>query len=158
MDNGREYSDVKLRPSRVAHGLWALLVYDEEEPVRAVERILLDQGLSTRRVRNCSAARAVLREAAPPVLVLTDVSLPDGNWADVLKATCAASPGPPVIVVSRLVDMKLYLDVLESGAYDFVVPPLTAAGLVYIVRGAMLKGSRRQPQSEANRWSRESVN
>jgi FixJ family two-component response regulator len=49
-------------------------------------------------------------------------------------------------VVARLVDMKLYLDVLESGAYDFVVPPLTSAGLAHVVRGAMLKGSRRQPQ------------
>jgi hypothetical protein len=76
MDNGREYSDVNLRPTRVADGLWALLVYDEAEPVRAVERTLVAQGISTRRVRNCFAARAVLREAASPALVLTDVSPP----------------------------------------------------------------------------------
>ena len=147
MDSGSEYYDVNLRLTPRADGLWALLVYDEEEPVRAVERILLDQGMSTRRVRNCSAADAALREAASPVLVLTDTSLPDGSWADVLKAACAVPPRPPVIVVSRLVDIQLYVDVLESGAYDFVVPPLNSAGLVHIVRGAILKGSPQQPQS-----------
>ena len=121
--------------------LWTLLVYDEEEPVRHVERMLLGQGMRTRRVRNYSGARTALEEAVPPALVLTDTSFPDGTWADVLKTARAATTGAPVIVVSGLVDMKLYLDVLERGAYDFVVPPLTSAELAHIVRAAILKGS-----------------
>jgi DNA-binding NtrC family response regulator len=105
MGSGSEYYDVSFRPTRMANSLWALLVYDEEEPVRAVEQILLDQGISTRRVRNCSEAGAALREPAPPLLVLTDTSLPDGGWADVVKAAGAGATGTPVIVVSRLVDI-----------------------------------------------------
>jgi len=121
--------------------LWALLVYDEEEPIRHVERMFLDQGMRTRRVRNYSEASAALEEPVQPALVLTDTSFPDGTWADVLKAARAAPTGAPVIVVSGLVDMKLYLDVLERGAYDFVVPPLTSAELAHIIRAAILKGS-----------------
>lgn len=119
--------------------IWALLVYDAEEPVRAAERILLDHGMVARRVRSCSAAHALLQESILPAVVLTDTSLPDGGWADVLKAACAARPSPPVIVVSRLVDIRLYLDALESGAYDFVVPPLTQADWAHIISGALLK-------------------
>jgi len=124
-----------------ADRLWALLVYDAEEPLKAVEQILRDQGISTRRVRRCSEAIAALGDSDPPKLVVTDTSLPDGGWSDVLKATCARPSYPPLIVVSRLADIRLYLDVIESGAYDFVVPPLASADLAYIVNGALMKSS-----------------
>jgi DNA-binding NtrC family response regulator len=112
-------------PTTVADRLWVLFVSDAEEPLRAVERILLDRRMSTRRVRNCSEAIAVLQDSNPPALVMTDTCLPDGGWADVLEATCDCPQCPPLIVVSRLSDIGLYLDVMESGAYDFLVPPLT---------------------------------
>jgi DNA-binding NtrC family response regulator len=140
MDNETGYFDVNLKVVPMPDELWVLLVYYEEDPVRGMERILLDQGMSTRRVCNCSEAKAVLRESAPPVLALTDTSLPDATWADVLEAASTAPTTAPVIVVSRIVDIELYLDVLKSGAYDFVVPPLDPADLAHIVRGALLKG------------------
>ena len=145
MENVSGYFDVSSNVVRMREELWVLLVSHEEDPVRGVERSLLDQGMSTRRVRNCSEASAVLRGSAPPVLVLTDASLPDGTWADVLEAASTAPTTAPVIVVSRLVDIELYLDCLERGAYDFVVPPLRSADLAHIVGGAMLKGSHRAP-------------
>jgi DNA-binding NtrC family response regulator len=132
-----------LRPTPLVERLWALFVYDQEEPVRSVEQTLLDQGISTVRVRNCCEALAVLRDSNSPALVLTDTFLPDGGWADVLKAVCASASYPPLIVVSRLADISLYLDVMESGACDFVVPPLASADLVHVVTGALLK---RAPQ------------
>jgi DNA-binding NtrC family response regulator len=124
-----------------ADRLWALLVYDAEEPLKAVEQILRDQGMGTRRVRRCSEAIAALGDSDPPKLVVTDTSLPDGGWSAVLKATCARPSYPPLIMVSRLADIRLYLDVIESGAYDFVVPPLASADLAYIVNGALMKSS-----------------
>jgi DNA-binding NtrC family response regulator len=130
-----------LRPTPLADRLWALLIYDVEQPLRAVEQTLLDQRMSRLRARNCSEAVAILRDSHPPALVLTDTSLPDGGWADVLEATRACASYTPLIVVSRLLDVRLCLDVIESGAYEFVVPPLASADLAYIVRGALLKNS-----------------
>ena len=77
--------------------------------------------------------------------MLAGTSLPDGTRADVLEAASTAPTTSPVIVVSALVDIKLYLDVLESGAYDFVVPPLSSDDLTHIVGPAMAKGSHRSP-------------
>jgi DNA-binding NtrC family response regulator len=130
-----------LRSTLFADRLWALLVYDAQEPLKAVEQILLDQGMSTRRVRCCSEAIATLGDSDPPKLVVSDTFLPDGGWSDVLKATCARPSHPPLMVVSRLADIRLCLDVIESGAYDFVVPPLASVDLAYIVNGALLKSS-----------------
>ncbi len=145
MDNANEFYDANLRPIPVAGGLWALLVCHEEKPLQGLQRILLDLGMTTRRVRNYSASRAALQNPPRPALVLTDTSLPDGSWADVIEVTRAVAPSPPVIVVSRLVDIKLYLDVMESGAYDFVVPPLTSADVAYLVSGALLRSSFHSP-------------
>ncbi len=65
--------------------------------------------------------------------MLTDTSFSDGTWLDVLVAAKAAPSRIPLIVVSRLDDIRLYLDVLEKGAHDFVAPPITAGELDYIV-------------------------
>ena len=141
-----------LRPTPLANRLWALLVYDEEEPLRSVEQGLLDQRISTVRVRNCSEAIGALRDSDPPAIVLTDTSLADGDWARVLEATCACPSHPPLIVVSRLLDVRLYLDVMESGAYDFVVPPVAPADLAYIVSSALLKSSLNSPGKLQRTW------
>ena len=52
----------------------------------------------------------------------------------------AASAALPVIVVSRVVDIDLYLTTLESGASDFIVPPFSAADLAYLLDTAIRKG------------------
>jgi DNA-binding NtrC family response regulator len=151
MDNEGAYSGVDLRLGLTRDGLWALLVYDQEEPVQALQRILLAWGIRTRHIRNCAGATAALREAHVPTLVLTDAFLPDGTWAEVLNAAGTVRPSPPVIVVSRVVNIPLYLDVLACGAYDFVVPPFAQADLAYIIRGAMLKGGGDSQTLKANR-------
>jgi two-component system, OmpR family, response regulator len=140
-----------------ADRLWALLVYDAEEPLKAVEQILRDQGMGTRRVRRCSEAIAALGDSDPPKLVVTDTSLPDGGWSAVLKATCARPSYPPLIMVSRLADIRLYLDVMEGGAYDFVVPPLASAEVAYVVNGALLKGSHQGPANPQKDFGPSSV-
>ena len=119
--------------------LWALLVYDRQEPVARVEHMLRDQGISTRRVRGFSEASAALEEPLQPSVVLTDTTLADGTWFDVLRASKAGPTEVPVIVVSALVNMRLYLDVLDRGAHDFIVPPLTSPELAHVIKGAILK-------------------
>jgi DNA-binding response OmpR family regulator len=122
--------------------LWALVVYSEEEPVAQMERMLIDLGISTQRAHTHFDADAMLRMSLRPSFVVTDASLPDGTWLDVLYAARADPIKVPVIVVSRLVDMQLYLDALDSGAHDFVVPPFTIAELTFIIRTAIREDSR----------------
>ncbi len=148
MENGSAYDARGHQAQPPADGLWVLTVHNDEEPVRTVELALLDLRMRTLRVRNCFEASAALRDSAPPALVVTDISHPDGSWADVLRATRIHPPCAPVIVVSRRFDIKLCLDVMETGAYDFLVPPLASADLAFVVSGALLKGSHYRPQSQ----------
>jgi FixJ family two-component response regulator len=42
-----------------------------------------------------------------------------------------------VIVVARVVDTRFYVEAIEAGAFDFIVPPFNAADLAYVVRCAV---------------------
>lgn len=129
----------------MASDRWALLVYEEDEPLGSVEGILLSQGWRTRHSRNCSEARTALPQSAPPAVVLTDTAFSDGSWLDILAIANAAPSCIPVIVVSRLNDVRLYLDILENGARDFIAPPITAGDLDYIITTVTVQGPHASP-------------
>jgi len=42
-----------------------------------------------------------------------------------------------VIVVARVVDTGLFLETIETGAFDFIAPPFVATDLEYVVRSAL---------------------
>lgn len=132
-DNSFASINAELMPEELS----VLLVYDQDEPVCGVERIIQSYQIRFQRARNCFEAREVLRGSAAPRLVVTDRALPDGDWTDILHAANAARVSTPVIVASRVPDIKLYLDVLDSGAHDFVVPPFSSSDLAYIIRTAI---------------------
>jgi FixJ family two-component response regulator len=50
----------------------------------------------------------------------------------------------PVIVVSPFVDVDLYLDSMESGASDFIVPPFLCTDVAYVVMTAISDGLPRR--------------
>lgn len=137
----REQPNVETHHQVMTNELRALLVSDLDETVQLTEAMLLAEGIKTRLVRKAADVRAVLLEPDLPSLVFTGVSLADGTWADVLSAAKAAPRPVPVIVVSRDVDIRLYLDALESGAHDFLVPRGSSSDLAHIIRMAIASSS-----------------
>ena len=79
----------------------------------------------------------MLRETDPPHLIFMEGLLPDGTWADVVKLALGVLKPVKVIVVSRLIDVKLYVETMTRGAFDFIVPPLTRDELAHVVACAV---------------------
>jgi DNA-binding NtrC family response regulator len=79
----------------------------------------------------------LLREADPPHLVFTEALLPDGTWAGVVKLALEALKPVKVIVVSRLIDVGLYVQTMGGGAFDFIVPPITSDELAHVLECAV---------------------
>jgi DNA-binding NtrC family response regulator len=104
-----------------------------------VEQGLHSQGLETQDAHYCSEVSAALEGPGTPEVVFTSATLADGTWADVLKLAGTDPTGVPVIVVSRLDDIDLYLDTMESGAFDFIVLPVPPEGLAHVVKTAIWK-------------------
>ena len=114
----------------------ALLVHDQAEHMQALATTLRDQGVRVYHVRTWQAAAHELQRADPPHLVFTDSVLRDGDWTDIVLLAGSASQPVNVIVVTRVMDTKLYLEALEGGAFDFIVPPFASLDLAHVVRCA----------------------
>lgn len=119
----------------------ALLVSEGAEPFEKLELALVSQGVTTYRARRSKEVQEWLERPGCPQMIFTDITLPDGTWADVLRL--AAQHVVPVILVSRFVDSGLYINSLEHGVFDFVVPPFMGADLAHIVRCAVGHSHRR---------------
>lgn len=85
--------------------------------------------------RCLSDARNMLNEAHIGV-VLTDCDLPDGGWKDVLRELSRRKPAPPLIVVSRLADERLWAEVLNLCGYDVLATPFRPDEVLWSISSA----------------------
>ncbi len=115
----------------------SLLVHDREDRFSILKSALQGLGIETTRARNCRSAELALCDTPPPHLVFTDVVLPDGNWMDLLDLTAKSKERVNLIVVSPRADIRLYMDVMNHGAYDFITESFTVPEIVHVVRSGV---------------------
>jgi DNA-binding NtrC family response regulator len=113
----------------------ALLIHPPEEATARLRSTLREQ-FDVLEARSCLEASALLAQPDPPHLVLTSPELPDGTWRDVLSLAGAAREAVRVIVVSPLPDIRLYIETMESGAYDFITSSFSGPDVSYILKNA----------------------
>lgn len=78
-----------------------------------------------------------------PSVILTETSLPDGTWRDVLDASEHLWPRPPVIITCENPDQRLWADVLSCGAYDILAQPFDQFEVAQVISSAA--GIRKLP-------------
>ncbi len=115
----------------------AVLLHQPAESQRVLMQALEGRSIKVNWLQNYREALPLLREADPPHLVFTEALLPDGNWTDVVKLSLEALKPVKVIVVSRLIDIRLYVETMAGGAFDFIVPPATSDELGHVLAGAV---------------------
>jgi DNA-binding NtrC family response regulator len=113
-----------------------LIVHANAESFHWLETALREQGFQAWRAEGVMQAQAILNQPDPPQILFTDTSLADGKWEDIVGLAAKARRPVPVIVVCRFLDVGLYIKVLESGGFDFIVPPISAADLAHVVHCA----------------------
>lgn len=89
-----------LEPSPVAQDLPRVVVVDDDDDVREVLELLLeDQGYEVRSARNGLEGMAAFHEVEPHVVIL-DLMMPVMSGWDMIEALRAGPPHVPVIVLS----------------------------------------------------------
>ena len=101
-------------------------------------------GIEVLAVCDCNEALQMLR-TQPVQVVVTDTTLPDGDWRRVLEIVEQRSRKIEVVVCSRVGDLKLWLDVLEQGGYDVLVQPYQREEIKRIVEAAAARSYIRPP-------------
>src|SRR5437660_11286458 len=115
----------------------ALFVHQHSETLATLEGALERQGMRVTHAESRAQARRMLGGLNPPPLVFTDTQLPDGTWADILAEAEKAAQPVNVIVVARLVNTRFYVEAIETGAFDVLVPLVMAGVLTYVISSAI---------------------
>ncbi len=120
-----------------------LLLHDQEEPLAKLRLALANQSIGAIRARSCAEALRILSYHNSPQIIFTDLTVTDGSWADVLRLASRTRRPVDLIVVSELVDIPLYIAAMESGAFDFMVPPFADDDVAYVLGRAADDVARR---------------
>lgn len=74
----------------------------------------------------------------PPIeVVITDLTLSDGNWLDVLGEVAESRIGAKVVVTSPEAKENLWSEVLHLGGFDVLVEPYDRKKLQHVIGLAM---------------------
>jgi EAL domain-containing protein (putative c-di-GMP-specific phosphodiesterase class I) len=99
-----------------------LLVDDEPEALRAMERMLRGSGYQVEAF--VSAREAVRRVSAGGVhVVVSDISMPEMTGVELLRTIRAHDPDLPVVLVTGLPAIDSATDAVEYGAFKYIVKP-----------------------------------
>ena len=115
-----------------------ILVVDDDEQVRWVLRALLEHFgyLVTEAVNGREGLDTVERER--PALILTDLAMPVMDGLAMIAELQEKSPETPVVVVSGTDTVRVAVDSLRRGAWDYIVKPVAdSAGFEITIKRAL---------------------
>jgi DNA-binding NtrC family response regulator len=100
-----------------------LVVEDDLVLQLSLSAMLRREGFTILAARSLAEARVqLLRER--PMVVLLDLSLPDGSSFEILEQLAARPDGPLVIVSAAADALGSALDALRRGAFDYLIKPI----------------------------------
>lgn len=115
-----------------------ILVVDDEDGIREMVRRCLEQrGFAVVEAADVRSARRALLEH-DVLLVITDISLPDGECGlDLLASARVTHPDADVILMTGRADLESAIRALQHGAYDYLRKPFQIEELAAAVHRAV---------------------
>lgn len=113
-----------------------LVIDDDVDICLLMERFLTRNGFEVTTAQSGKRGLEILNELEPD-LVLTDFKLGDINGAELLRKVKEKYPTVPVIIITGYSDIKVAINVMKQGAYDYVTKPLFPDEILLTIRKAM---------------------
>jgi DNA-binding NtrC family response regulator len=105
------------------------------EDYQVAARYLEAAHVRLRRADSLEQADLLLADGESLVL-LTEAAFPGGTWQDALALKRTRHPEVTLVVTAEHADERLWLDVLDQGAYDLIFKPFVADELLRILANA----------------------
>jgi DNA-binding NtrC family response regulator len=99
-----------------------LVVDDDAEFARMLERLLVSEGYAARHAFSARAALDALARA-PADIVLTDMNMPDGSGIELLRTVRARHPAAEVVIMTGYGTIATTVEAMRLGAADFIPKP-----------------------------------
>jgi DNA-binding NtrC family response regulator len=98
---------------------------------------LAEAKLDVRLFETCREAHAFLCGGSRVDLVVTGVSLPDGNWCDMVRHVVECTERVSIVVASAAADERFWSEILRRGVYDLLLEPFDPSEVKRVIEGAM---------------------
>ncbi len=121
-----------------------LVIEDDRAVQKALRRLFESEGFAVDIAGNGIEGLEMFRAAPPAVLVL-DLSLPGMPGQDICRQISQAAPSLPIIILSARTEVMDKVLLLELGAHDYVTKPFSPRELLARVRTAMRRSMRTTP-------------
>lgn len=123
-----------------------LIIDDNSDICLLLERFLSKQGYKTASVLKGEDGLALLRKDTFG-LVICDFKLPDIDGLEMLRRIKVLNPTTAVIIITGYSDVRVAVQAVKYGAYDYVTKPLYPDEILYTIKGAFER--REQAMSSA---------
>jgi DNA-binding NtrC family response regulator len=120
--------------------LQVLIASSDTKKRDVLAAILVRYGVRPQITTNASGVRAAFARG-PVHLVFCEDELPEGGFREVLRIANATRPAVPIVVCSRLGEIDQYLEVMEKGAFDFIISPYRCSEIEFILQRAWMPAS-----------------
>jgi DNA-binding NtrC family response regulator len=124
-----------------------LIVEDEDAARKGLELLVSDLGLEAKGVATLADAIEALGSWMP-VVCLADIVLPDGDGLDFIRAARAMSPPPEVVALTGHGSVKVAVEAMKAGAYDYLLKPLKPVQLEAVLRHLTEKAEHRREAAD----------
>ena len=125
-----------------------LIIDDNNDICLLLDRFLSKQGYKTESVQRGEDGLTLLRKDAYD-LVICDFKLPDIDGLEMLRRIKVMHPNTAVIIITGYSDVRVAVQTVKHGAYDYVTKPLYPDEILYTIKGALERRSQSlsQPSS-----------
>jgi len=121
------------------HPCWKIVLIDDEEDIREVMAIALqDAGFNVRTAADGKAGLQLCEDTLPQI-VITDIRMPGIDGLQVLKSIKKKYPDIEVIVATAFGEMDLAIRALQLDASDFITKPISDEALDLALKRAMAR-------------------
>jgi len=115
-----------------------VLVVDDEDSIRKTLRSILErQGYDVVDAATVGEALSFLKREPPPDAALVDLKLPDGDGTGVLENIIRRRLPSAVVMISGHASIRLAVDAVRNGAFDFIEKPMDRERLLITLRNAV---------------------
>ena len=114
-----------------------ILIIDDEKSIRNAIREILEYEKFTVDEAEDGLSGVVKVKSGKYDVILCDIKMPKMDGTEVLDRIMLLAPDTPVVMISGHGDIETAVDLLKTGAYDYIPKPLDLNRLLVSVRNAL---------------------
>jgi two-component system, NtrC family, response regulator HydG len=126
-----------------------LVIDDDVDICTLLNRYLSKNGFS---VTTCHSGKTALESiiTQPPDIVLCDFRLEDMNGSELLERIKQRNPSIPVIIMTGYSDVRTAVNIMKSGAFDYVTKPLLPEEILLTLRRGLESEKTKEEKENGN--------